>query len=188
MSLLLLVGIAVIIGVLALVGMYNSLIGLKNQVDNVYATVDTLLKKRYDLIPNLVASVEQYMTHERETLAKVTEMRSRATAGNLSTDEKVQLDNQITQALGGIRVAVEAYPQLKANENFLQLQAALNETEEQISAGRRAYNAAVTSLNNAIEMFPTSLMANVMGLKRRAWFEIPEAQREAPNVQALFTH
>lgn len=178
--------IVLVVAILAIVGMYNSLIGLKNQVENVYATVDTLLKKRYDLIPNLVASVQQYMTHERETLTNITEMRAKATSGNLSTDQQVQLDNQITKAMGGIMVAVENYPDLKANQNFLQLQASLNEVEEQISAGRRAYNASVTSLNNAIEMFPTSIIASMMSLEKREWFEIPEAQRENVDVKAMF--
>jgi LemA protein len=135
---------------------YNSLVGKKNQVENAFASIDAMLKKRYDLIPNLVATVKQYAKHESGTLTEITELRAKAMSGGLSSDEQVQVNNQITKAMGGIMVAVENYPELKANENFLQLQRSLNEIEEQISAARRAYNASVTDFNNAIEMFPSS--------------------------------
>jgi len=180
--------VIVIIGIVVLlyIAMYNNLINLKNQVDNIFSTVDVLLKKRHDLIPNLVASVQQYMTHERDTLTNITEMRAKATSGNLTPDQKVDVENQITKSLGNIMVAVENYPNLKANENFLQLQASLNEIEEQISAARRAYNASVTGLNNAIEMFPSSIVAGTMSLQKRQWFVAPDAEREAPDVKAAF--
>lgn len=174
------------VGALLAILIYNSLIGKKNAVENAFAGMDALLKKRYDLIPNLVASVQQYMTHERETLEKVTKMRAQASSGNLSTDEAVELDNAISKAIGGIMVSVEAYPELKASDNFNQLQRTLNEVEEQISASRRAYNAAVTSFNNAVEMFPTNIFANMMGYQRRALFEIPEVERQNVNVGELF--
>lgn len=178
----------IVIGVivLALILMYNSLVGKKNQVENIFASVDTVLKKRYDLIPNLVASVSQYMEHEKELLAKVTELRSQATKPNISDEKKIKLDAQITSALGSIMVAVEAYPDLKANENVMHLQRTLNEVEAQISAARRAYNQAVTDYNNAIEMVPTNFMASMMHYQRKEVFEISESERENINVKALF--
>ena len=181
-------GILIAIGVTAavLVLMYNFLVGKKNQVENVFASIDTILKKRYNLIPNLVASVEKYMEHERGTLEKVTELRAKAMKGDISNDEKVSLNNMLSSALGGIMVAVENYPDLKANENFMHLQRSLNEIEAQISAARRAYNQAVTDYNNAIEMFPTNILAGYMNYQRKQVFEIEEAQRENPNVKDLF--
>ncbi len=178
----------VIIGVivLILVLMYNSLIGKKNQVENIFAGVDTQLKKRYDLIPNLVASVQQYMQHERSILEKVTELRAQATKPDISDSQKIALDRQMTSALGSIMVAVENYPELKANENVMQLQNTLHEIEAQIAAARRAYNQAVTDYNNAIEMVPTNFMANSMGYTRKAVFEISETERSNVDVKALF--
>jgi len=166
--------------------MYNSLVGKKNQVENVFGTVDALLKKRYDLIPNLIETVKTYMTHEKSLLTDITELRAKATTGGLSDDERVALDNRMSKTLGGIMVAVENYPDLKANQNFLQLQGSLNEIEEQISAARRAYNAAVTNYNNAIEMFPTNMMASMMNYKRKNVFEIPEAERKNVDVGKIF--
>jgi len=166
--------------------MYNSLIGKKNQVEMAFASIDALLKKRYDLIPNLVDTVKQYMKHEAGTLTEITRLRAKAISGNLSSDEAVDLDNKIGRALGGIMIAVENYPELKASDNFQQLQRTLTEIEEQISAARRAFNASVTDLNNAIEMFPTNMMASVMGYKRRRLFEIPEEERQTPKVGELF--
>jgi LemA protein len=183
MSVLLIVlGVVVLIAIL----MYNSLIGKKNQVDNIFAGVDAVLKKRFDLIPNLVASVSQYMEHEKGTLEKVTELRAQAMKPGISNDQKIVLDAKLTSALGSITVAMEAYPDLKANENVMHLQRSLNEIEEQISAARRAYNQAVTDLNNAIEMFPTNLIAGWMNLSRRAVFEITVSERQNVDVNALF--
>lgn len=165
---------------------YNSLIGKKNQVENAFAGMDAQLKKRYDLIPNLVASVKQYMTHEAGLLTEVTALRTRAVSGGMSSEEAVDLNNRIGKALAGIRVAVEGYPDLKASENFQQLQRALNEVEEQLSASRRAFNAAVTDFNNAVEMFPSNVLAGIMGYRRRQLFEIPEAERGNVDVGNLF--
>lgn len=180
--------LAVIVVVLLVVvfGMYNSLVGKKNGVENAFASIDTILKKRYDLIPNLVATVKQYMEHERGLIEKVTELRARALSGGVSSDQAVSLNNEMNKALGGIMVAVENYPDLKANTNFMDLQRTLNEVEEQLSAARRAFNASVTDFNNAVEMFPTNLMAGAMHYTRRQLFEIPEAQRENVSVKDLF--
>ncbi len=167
-------------------GTYNALIGKRNQVENVFASLDALLKKRYDLIPNLVATVKNYMQHENETLTKVTELRARAESGNLTDDQKVDLDNQISGMMGRIMVQVEAYPDLKANENFMHLQRSLNEVEEQISAGRRAYNSSVTDYNNAIEMFPSSIVAGMHNFQKKKWFEASPQERESVSVAAAF--
>jgi len=166
--------------------MYNSLVGKKNQVENAFASIDTLLKKRYDLIPNLVAAVKQYMQHEAGTLTEITELRAKAMSGGISSDEAVALNNKIGKALGGIMVAVENYPDLKASENFQQLQRSLNEVEEQISAARRAFNSSVTDYNNSVEMVPTNMVASMMGYRRRQVFEIPDEERKNVDVGALF--
>ncbi len=182
----LVIGIIVVMGFLFTIILYNTLINKKNQVENVFAGIDALLKKRYDLIPNLISTVKTYMSHERNTLNEITELRAQATSAQLSDDDKISLNNKLSKALGGIMVAVENYPDLKANQNFLQLQAALNEVEEQISAARRAYNAAVTDYNNAIEMFPTNILASMMNYQRKKVFEITAVERKNINVGNLF--
>lgn len=174
------------LGAVIIFAMYNSLIGKKNQVEQAFATIDVMLKKRYDLIPNLVNTVKTYMKHEAGTLEKVTELRAKAMSGTASQDEVIDLNNKLGKMMGGIMVAVENYPDLKANENFMQLQRSLNEIEEQLSASRRSFNAAVTDFNNAVEMFPTNIMAGMMGYKRRQLFEISEVERQNVNVGALF--
>ncbi|GAB1370632.1 LemA family protein [Candidatus Kapaibacterium sp.] len=171
---------------ITIISIYNSLINKRNQVDNIFATIDVLLKKRYDLIPNLVSAVQEYMKHEQGTLTKITELRSRAMDTNLNSDEKVALNNQISQALNGIKVAVENYPELKANQNFIHLQGSINEVEEQISAARRAFNATVTDYNNSVQMFPSNIMAGIMGFKVKQLFQIDETERKNVDVKKLF--
>ena len=178
--------LAIGIPLLIIIVMYNSLIGKKNQVENAFGSIDAMLKKRYDLIPNLIATVKTYMNHEKDTFTKVAELRTKAMTGGVSDDEKVNINNQLNKAIGGIMVAVESYPELKANQNFLQLQGSFNEIEEQLSAARRAFNASVTDLNNAIEMFPSNVVAGMMSLKKRALFEIPEVERKNVDAAALF--
>ena len=173
--------------VIVLVLMYNSLVSKKNQVENIFSSVDTILKKRYDLIPNLVASVSKYMDHEKSLLSEVTKLRSEANKPNISDNHKIALDAKLSSALGSIMVAVENYPELKANENVMHLQHSLNEVEEQISAARRAYNQAVTDYNNAIEMIPTNFMASIMNYKRKNVFEITVAERKNVDVKKLFS-
>ena len=177
--------ILIVLGII-LVLMYNSLVAKKNQVENIFASVDTQLKKRYDLIPNLVASVSKYMDHEKSLLEEVTKLRSEANRPNISDKQKINLDAKITKALGSIMIAVENYPELKANENVMHLQRSLNEVEEQIAAARRAYNQAVTDYNNALEMIPTNLMASMMNYKAKDVFEITEGERKNVNVSELF--
>ncbi|WP_072681345.1 LemA family protein [Arcobacter sp. LA11] len=178
--------IIIAILVIILILMYNSLINNKNQVVNLFASVDTQLKKRYDLIPNLVQSVSKYMEHEKTLIENVTNLRTKATKPNISDAEKIDLDNKITSALGSLMIAVEAYPDLKASENIIHLQASLNEVEEQISASRRAYNQAVTDYNNIIEMIPTNFMAKAMNYQRKDVFKINEKERKNINIEKLF--
>jgi len=182
------IAILVIVGLFFLVFflLYNRLVGKRNQVENAFGGMDAQLKKRYDLIPNLVSTVKQYMGHEAGVLTEITGLRARATSGQLSTDEKVDLDNKISRAFGGIMVAVENYPDLKASDNFMQLQRSLNEVEEQISASRRAYNASVTDYNNSVEMFPSNIIAGMFNFKRGSVFEISEGERQNVNVGDLF--
>jgi LemA protein len=166
--------------------MYNSLVAKKNQVENIFASVDTSLKKRYDLIPNLVASVSKYMEHEKSLFEEVTKLRAEANRPNLSDEQKIALDAKVSSALGSIMVAVENYPELKANENVMHLQHTLHEVEEQISAARRAYNQAVTDYNNAIEMLPTNFMASLINYKRKQVFTIVGSQRKNIDIKELF--
>lgn len=178
----------VVIAVLALIVvlMYNTLVARKNQVENIFAGVDAVLKKRYDIIPNLVSSVQQYMRHEKSILEKVTELRAEAMRPGVSDERKIALDKEITSALGSIMVAVENYPDLKANENVMHLQRTLAEVEAQIAAARRAYNQAVTDYNNAIEMVPTNILANLMRYTRKKPFEISKNERQNVDVAELF--
>ena len=174
----------IVIGIIAVIVvlMYNSLVAKKNEVDNMFASVDTLLKKRYDLIPNLVASVKEYMGYEKELLEKVTKLRTEAMRPHISDERKMELDREITSSLGSILVAVENYPELKVNENVLHLQHTLAEVEAQI----RAYNQAVTDYNNALEMIPTNILANMMHYKPKALFSIDENERKNVDVGTLF--
>ena len=178
----------VIVGIFALffVLTYNGLIGKKNAVENAFGTMDALLKKRYDLIPNIVATVQQYMNYEKDTLTKITELRSQAISGTISTDEKTVLSNQVTPLLRNIMVNAENYPELKANSNFTDLQNTLRDLEEQISGARIGYNGIVTEYNNGIEMFPSNFVAGLMGLQRKPIFEIPAEERKNVNVRELF--
>jgi LemA protein len=164
---------------------YNGLIGKKNNVESAFSGIDIQLKKRWDLIPNLVAAVKEYMSHERGILEKITELRSQVMQSS-GEQERFGLENQISSMLGQLKVAVEAYPDLKANTNVMKLQQSLNEVEAQISATRRTYNAEVKSLNNAVEKFPSNIMANMMKMETREFFEIPREERENVDVGDLF--
>ena len=176
------VPVAIVAGVV-LVLLYNTLVGKKNQVTNVFGTIDALLKKRYDLLPKLITTVKVYMKHEKEVLEKITEMRAKAVSGRLSDDEQVELDNVMTKMLGGIMVAVENYPDLKANQNFLAVQEELTSTENKISFARQNYNDQVLFFNNKIQMFPSNMVANAFNFGKRDFFELEsEAEREVPKV------
>jgi len=174
----------VIVGVVlvAIIAIYNGLVHKRNQVRNVFATIDVMLKKRWDLVPNLVATVKGYAQHEKTLFEDLTNARSRVAQAGLGSAERVTLENSITRGLSRLFAVVENYPQLKAGENFLHLQRTLNELEEQISAARRAYNAAVTDYNNAVQMFPSSMFASAFGFAPAVLFEIPDAEKSAPGV------
>jgi LemA protein len=171
---------AVVIIILVLIIIYNNLIQKKNAIDNAYFSMDVMLKKRYDLIPQLVETVKGYMTHEKDVLIHLTELRQKVIVENLNTNDKVELDNKINSVLQNVFASFENYPQLKASENFLKLQGAINEAEEQLAASRRFYNAAVNDYHNGIEMFPSSLVASWMGLKHKTFFSIADEHREVP--------
>ena len=164
---------------------YNGLIARRNRCESAFSTIDVMLRKRYDLIPNLVETVKGYATHERQTFEEVTRLRAEAASGRLSTEQAVTVNNQITALLGNILAVVENYPQLKASANFLHLQRSLNEVEEQLAAARRAFNAAVMDLNNAVQMLPSSLVASMAGIGRRSFLDAPPQERVAPRVGPL---
>jgi LemA protein len=165
--------------------MYNTLIGKRNQVHNIFGTMDAMLKKRWDLIPNLVSTVKGYADHERQLFEHVTQARAKAQSDQLSENQKVEFENSFMQLLGVVRATVENYPQLKASENFMHLQRTLNELEEQISAARRAYNAFVTDYNNSVQMFPTNIIANMFNFQTMTLFQIKPDERENPEVGKL---
>ncbi|HXV13116.1 MAG TPA: LemA family protein [Candidatus Krumholzibacteria bacterium] len=172
----------VVLAVMFFVGIYNSLVGLRNRVKNAWSQIDVQLKRRHDLIPNLVETAKGYMTHERETLSAITEARSRA-MGAGSVAEKGVAETQLTQALSKFMVVVENYPDLKANQNFLSLQEELTSTENKIAFARQSYTDAVNFYNNKIEMFPSNVVAGMFNFRPETFFEIEDAaQREAPKV------
>lgn len=164
-----------------LMGTYNSLIGMRNKVDEAFSTMDVFLKKRFDLIPNLVATVKGYAKHESETLERVVAMRS----GAKTTDEKVAAEKEMTQAIRQLMVTVEAYPELKANTSFLDLQQQLRAIEEDISNSRRYYNGSVREYNNKVQMVPSNIVASIFGFQTRQMFEVDSAE-ERKNVKVEF--
>jgi len=168
---------------------YNGLIGKKNRVKNAFATIDVMLKKRHDLIPNLIETVKQYMSHERDTLTEIVKLRSQIIDNSdISDSERVNLENQLTNKLSGLNINIENYPDLKANQNFMQLQGSLNEIESQLSASRRGYNASVLEYNNGLEMFPSSIIAGMMGLKQNDFLKTPEVEKQNVDVKSLFNN
>ena len=167
--------LAIVAGVLLLyaIALYNKMRTTSNQVDNAWSGVDVELKRRYDLIPNLVETVKGYATHEKETFEAVTRARSMGIEAK-SVPEQAQAEGFLTQALRSIFAVAEAYPQLKANENFLQLQAELGQTEGRIAFARQYYNDIVLRFNNLIQVFPNVLVAGMFGFQRRDFFEIDD--------------
>lgn len=167
---------------LTLIGMYNTLVKFRNQVKNAWSQIDVQLKRRHDLIPNLIETVKGYMKHEQQTFENITIYRSKAMQAN-TVAEKGAAEGMLGQALGQLKVAVENYPDLKANQNFLALQEELASTENKISYSRQAYNDSVLALNNKTEMFPSNLIAGIFGFKKAEFFEIEVPQeRELPKV------
>ncbi|MGC8555278.1 MAG: LemA family protein [Candidatus Acidulodesulfobacterium sp.] len=178
--------IAVAVIFIFVISMYNNLISGRNAVKYAYSSIDALLKKRFDLIPNLVSAAKEYMNYEKNLLNQLTELRTSFKPGSMNPQELDSLDTKSTALIKGIFAVAENYPDLKAGQNILQLQAALNEVEEQISAARRAYNAAVMQYNNAVNHFPSNIIANAFNFKPSDSFSIPEGERQNVDVKALF--
>ncbi|MBR6993280.1 MAG: LemA family protein [Methanobrevibacter sp.] len=174
--------ILVIFIIVTLIHMYNNLVGLRNRVKNSYAQIDVQLKRRNDLIPNLVETVKGYAGHEKGVLEEVTKARS--SVMNASTPQEAsEANNQLTGALKSLFAVAENYPDLKANSNFQQLQTELSDTEDKISYARQFYNDVVLKYNNACQQFPSSMIAKIFGFKEEAFFEAPEAERAVPEVK-----
>jgi len=169
--------------VLWLVLTYNALVGCRNRMRHAASGIDVQLKKRHDLIPNLVESVRGYMQHEREVLERVTRLRSEAGARQIGDPERAASERGIGSCISVIRARAEAYPELRAGEHFTLLMRSLNEIEEQISASRRSYNAAVEQLNNKVESFPSNLVAGWFGFGPADFFEAIESDRATPDVK-----
>jgi LemA protein len=175
--------IALAIIAVLIVGIYNSLVKLKNKCEEAWSDIDTQLKRRYDLIPNLVQTVKGYAQHESQTFEKVTEARSNAMNAQ-GVHEKEVAENMLSSALKSIFALAENYPELKANQNFLELQSTLTEIEEHIQLSRRYYNATVRDLNTKMEVFPNNLIAGPFGFTKREFFQIDEEEKQ--NVKVSF--
>ncbi|GGJ98499.1 MULTISPECIES: LemA family protein [Parabacteroides] len=177
----------VVIVVLALwiISLYNSLVKLRNNRENAFADIDVQLKQRHDLIPQLVATVKGYAAHEKDTLERVINARNGAMSAH-TIDEKIKAENALSSALAGLKITLEAYPDLKANQNFLQLQEEIADLENKLSAVRRYFNSATKELNNAVETFPSNLIAGMFGFRKEIMFDLG-AQRatleEAPKIE-----
>ncbi len=161
---------------------YNSLVGKRNRVKNGWHQIDVQLKRRIDLIPNLVETVKGYATHEKDLLTRVTEARA-AVMKAQGPAETARTNNMLTDTLKSLFAVVENYPELKANQNFLKLQEELTATENKISFARQFYNDVVMDLNNKIQMFPSNVIAGMFGFKAAEFYTVPEAEREAPKVK-----
>ncbi len=176
-----LIGIAVVV-ILWLVITYNRLVNLRARVKNAWAQIDVNLKRRFDLIPNLVSTVKGYAAHESETLEKVVESRNRFDSAATPT-ERMEASNELTAMLSRLMLLVEAYPDLKANQNFIQLQNELRETEDKIAFTRQFYNDTVMKLNAKLETFPTVLVAGMFGFRAEPYFEAEAEASQAPKVE-----
>lgn len=174
----------VLLGIIFISG-YNSLVRRRNRVDQAYGTIEVQLVQRYDLIPKLVETVRQYMGHERSLLEDIVKLRQQAVSAT-GQSEKIKADNELSRAMGQLNITMENYPQLKASDTFVQLQRSLNEVEEQLAAARRSYNAAVTDYNNAVQTFPSSIVAGSMNFGTRTMFVADEKKRADVDMRALF--
>jgi LemA protein len=185
MPVLIVIGVLVLIAIWV-ISLYNGLVRLRNRRQNAFADIDVQLRQRHDLIPQLVETVKGYAGHEKEVLLKITEARS-AAMGATTIDGKIAAEQQLTSALQGLKVQVEAYPDLKANQNFLQLQEELSDIENKLAASRRFFNAATTEYNNSVESFPSNLIAKNFGFNREIMFDLGTDTRkqmeEPPKIQ-----
>jgi LemA protein len=182
MTTLIIAAIVVVLLVLSVIGIYNSLVGLRNQVDNAWSQIDVQLKRRHDLIPNLVETAKGYMAHERGTFEAVTKARSQA-MGAKTVAEAAKAEGSLTEALSKFMLVVENYPELKANQNFLAVQEELSSTENRIAFARQNYNDQVLFFNNKTQMFPSSIVAGMFSFSKRDFFQLEgSAEREVPKV------
>lgn len=179
---LIIISVIVVLLIIYFVATYNSLVGLRNKVQDQWSQIDVVLKNRNDLIPNLVETVKGYAKHEKETLDAVIDARSKATSAN-TKEEEIKAAGEVTEALGRLFALAENYPDLKANQNFLDLQNKLNEVEEKIRFARQFYNDSVLTYKNKLEMFPSNIVANMFGFKPEAFFEATEEERKSVQVK-----
>ncbi len=180
-SIYILIGL-IAVAVLWLIFAYNSLVRLKNRTDEAWSDIDVQLKRRYDLIPNLVDTVKGYAKHERELFENVTQARSQAMQAS-GAKEKGQAENQLTETLKSLFAVAENYPQLRASENFAKLQDELTDTENKIQAARRFYNSQTRNLNTKVQSFPTNLIANILGFGQYDYFEAVEEEKKNVDVE-----
>ena len=184
-AIIIIVAVIVLLALWA-VGIYNSLVKLRNNRENAFANIDVQLKQRHDLIPQLVATVKGYAQHEKELLTRVTEARA-AAMNATGINDKIQAENQLSSALAGLKVSLEAYPDLKANQNFLQLQSEISDIENKLAAVRRYFNTATRELNNKVQTFPANILAGMFGFQKEPMFEVPKEERasmdKAPEIQ-----
>ena len=168
------------------VSLYNNLVKLRNNRENAFANIDVQLKQRHDLVPQLVSTVKGYATHEREVLQRVTEART-AAMGATGINDKINAENALTSALAGLKVSLEAYPDLKANQNFMHLQTELSDLENKLAAARRFFNSTTRELNNAVETFPSTKFAKMFKFGKEPMFEVPQEERatydKAPEIK-----
>jgi LemA protein len=185
MVVIIIIAVLVVLLVLIFIGVNNSMIGARNRVDEAWSGIDVQLKRRHDLVPNLVETVKGYATHERETFQKVTEARAEAMKAQ-GPAQASAAEGRLTAMLGDLRAIAENYPELRATENFQQLSRELTELEDEIQAARRIYNSNVQSYNTKIQVFPNSILANSRGFTAREFFEIEDARDREP-VQVSFS-
>jgi LemA protein len=184
MTPLIIIVAALVVVALAVIAIYNGLVRLNVQAGNAWADIDVQLKRRYDLIPNVVETVKGYASHERQTLEAVVNARNRAVSvQGAGPAERGQAEGALTGALRGLFALAESYPQLRAAENFAQLQGTLAQIEDAVQSARRYYNAVVRDLNTRIQQFPSNIVAGLFGFKTREFFEIPDTERAVPQVK-----
>ena len=170
--------VVIVLLIIWAISLYNNLVKLRNNRENAFANIDVQLKQRHDLIPQLVSTVKGYATHEREVLQKVTEARS-AAMGATTINDKINAENALSSALAGLKVSLESYPDLKANQNFLQLQSEIADVENKLAAVRRFFNSTTRELNNAVQTFPSNIFAKMFGFSKEPMFEVPKEERAA---------
>ena len=183
MTTLIVIAVVVVLG-LWVASIYNRLVKLRNNRENAFADIDVQLKQRHDLIPQLVSTVKGYAAHEKETLDRVISARNGAISAQ-TIDDKIKAENALSSALAGLKVTVEAYPDLKANQNFMQLQEEIADLENKLASVRRYFNSATRELNNAVETFPSNLVAGIFGFKKEIMFDLGEQRatlEEAPKI------